>query len=1236
VGIDVTGQGVKFLLEIDGAAALKSMRQFQSGMQTMAKGIETVVEQTQQGFTRILDNMEKVIRQTERAPGIVFPFGAGPKSAEAQRRLRADMEKLRQETEKGFKTMKQGINDITNGADTLTNSLGDTNKGVRDLGDNLDAVAMMGPRLKALAGQLGISLGIGAIASRSVELSNSLESMAARLGDATKGSRELKQELISTSEKSDGFTSNIQTMMESLVQLGVTSGSTRKRIMEDVEKFSNIFKTERGPLIQYFAEMTTRGMMAEDQIASVSSALTQLQNAKYGPGTVDQDIDAMRKSTDAFRLIDRQRKDMGMGDKERQQLMQYGQLQMAGLGRVGRKAGLDESNLQNVFTQIPSMMGTGEGNRFVGALGSLSGRGSQEFIDEIIKTGRFDKIGKALEDAAEKFPDKLSAILTPDVVSTMTGGVLSNPKDLIFALKDAKEKGIGLADAMKQVADDTAKAYQEQKALNEQWDKFKQTLGGKWNEFGSTWDRILTKLTIILEGPLTSMLDWATTISKKFEELIDYVNSWGAGLAFVQGVIKGIGALFMARGAIGAIKVMGASIMGLGTAFQFLLNPIAGVTAALTAFFSKLGLVSKVKDAAVEVANATKSAASGGVAGAEAAAAAGSAARAATGGAGAAGAAGVAEAAAGAAKAARPGVMVLAPEAVTGLGQGSVDAALGAERAAKAATLANAPGMGAKAISEAATLAQAPAAGAKGISEAAESMGKLGRAATTGKWMVGQGLGKLGEGMTKTLNKLSGPLAFIGAGLSGMGAAEVARQETGSEKQAWGAGIGNAAGTLAGGWAGRAAGLWAATKLGAMAGGALGAAGGGIGAVPGALIGGALGLGGAVVGSIYGGKAAGAAGQWIGSFFDKNPPKKIGDDIGAGMESAADYTARKIKEANAQGADSAEAAAKAVKEAGESVGWEIRTAAEVAAKKTSETAKKNAEALGRAAGQAIEDRRKALEDAAVRTAAKLQEVLKKPIEDFAIDKEGYTKQERNMLDMGIKSGNTDMMANAADYKALREAGMAELQQKILEGVKPQDLKSLDVKWKNQGGEEKTSTLTQSAIAEVFKYIVAEKRGIGIPEKDQGVNATKNENTGKSWAQQLSGFLDPLQVAYGKKEPPRQADAQKVEVGRPNEAGERTPQQQTMAPVQGEVGRKTPLELAKEHAKSTSSEDLVRTVTEMFSGKKAIKVDAPQDQVVGAVNQLRETLLNEMRMARQAADPGGPLSGLFDAYKARGF
>jgi len=1236
VGIDVTGQGVKFLLEIDGAAALKSMRQFQSGMQTMAKGIETVVEQTQQGFTRILDNMEKVIRQTERAPGIVFPFGAGPKSAEAQRRLRADMEKLRQETEKGFKTMKQGINDITNGADTLTNSLGDTNKGVRDLGDNLDAVAMMGPRLKALAGQLGISLGIGAIASRSVELSNSLESMAARLGDATKGSRELKQELISTSEKSDGFTSNIQTMMESLVQLGVTSGSTRKRIMEDVEKFSNIFKTERGPLIQYFAEMTTRGMMAEDQIASVSSALTQLQNAKYGPGTVDQDIDAMRKSTDAFRLIDRQRKDMGMGDKERQQLMQYGQLQMAGLGRVGRKAGLDESNLQNVFTQIPSMMGTGEGNRFVGALGSLSGRGSQEFIDEIIKTGRFDKIGKALEDAAEKFPDKLSAILTPDVVSTMTGGVLSNPKDLIFALKDAKEKGIGLADAMKQVADDTAKAYQEQKALNEQWDKFKQTLGGKWNEFGSTWDRILTKLTIILEGPLTSMLDWATTISKKFEELIDYVNSWGAGLAFVQGVIKGIGALFMARGAIGAIKVMGASIMGLGTAFQFLLNPIAGVTAALTAFFSKLGLVSKVKDAAVEVANATKSAASGGVAGAEAAAAAGGAARAATGGAGAAGAAGVAEAAAGAAKAARPGVMVLAPEAVTGLGQGSVDAALGAERAAKAATLANAPGMGAKAISEAATLAQAPAAGAKGISEAAESMGKLGRAATTGKWMVGQGLGKLGEGMTKTLNKLSGPLAFIGAGLSGMGAAEVARQETGSEKQAWGAGIGNAAGTLAGGWAGRAAGLWAATKLGAMAGGALGAAGGGIGAVPGALIGGALGLGGAVVGSIYGGKAAGAAGQWIGSFFDKNPPKKIGDDIGAGMESAADYTARKIKEANAQGADSAEAAAKAVKEAGESVGWEIRTAAEVAAKKTSETAKKNAEALGRAAGQAIEDRRKALEDAAVRTAAKLQEVLKKPIEDFAIDKEGYTKQERNMLDMGIKSGNTDMMANAADYKALREAGMAELQQKILEGVKPQDLKSLDVKWKNQGGEEKTSTLTQSAIAEVFKYIVAEKRGIGIPEKDQGVNATKNENTGKSWAQQLSGFLDPLQVAYGKKEPPRQADAQKVEVGRPNEAGERTPQQQTMAPVQGEVGRKTPLELAKEHAKSTSSEDLVRTVTEMFSGKKAIKVDAPQDQVVGAVNQLRETLLNEMRMARQAADPGGPLSGLFDAYKARGF
>ncbi len=1183
MGIDVTGQGVKFLLEIDGAAALKSMRQFQSGMQTMAKGIETVVEQTQQGFTRILDNMERVIRQTERAPGVIFPFGAGPKSAEAQRRLRADMEKLRQETEKGFKTMRQGIADITNGSDTLTNAFGDANKGARELSDNLDAIGMMGPRLRALAGQLGVSIGIGAIASRSVELSNSLEAMAARLGDATKGSRELKEELVKTSEKSDGFTSNITDMMGSLVQLGVTSSSTRKRIMEDVEKFSNIFKTERGPLIQYFAEMTTRGQMAEDQIDNMSAALTQLQNAKYGPGSVEADIEAMRRSSDAMRLLDRQRKAMGMGTEQRQELYQYGQLQMAGLGRAARKADVPEE-LQNVFSQIPSMMGTSEGLRFVGSLGSLSGQDPREFLGEIMKTGRFDKIGKALEDAAEKFPDRLASILTPDVVSSMTGGVISDPKQLMFALKDAKEKGVGLADAMRQIADDTAKAYHEQKALNEQWDKFKQTLGGKWNEFGSTWDRILTKLTVILEGPLTSMLDWMTKISQKFEDLIDYVNSWGAGLAFVQGVIKGIGALFLAAGTIGAIKVMGASIMGLGTAFRFLLDPVTAVTAALTTLLTKLGLVGKVKDAAMDVANAAKAAASAGGAGAgaaaEAAAGAGNAARAASSGAG---------AAAGAANAARAGVRVLSPEAVAGLGEDAVNAARAAQAAraaggvasgaeaaaaaARAAEIAKAPFLGAQGISEAAKLAQAPGMGAKGISEAAQSMGTLGRAATTGKWMLGEaaksGAAKLGAGLTKTLDKVSGPLAFVGAGLSGMGAAEVARQETGSEKQALGAGIGNTVGTLAGGWAGRAAGLWAATKLGAMAGGVIGAGAGGIGAVPGAILGGGLGLAGAIGGSIFGGKALGAAGQYIGSFFDKESPEQVGQKIGWGIETAAEQAAKRMKEAS------------------------------------QEAFNEKAKDIGSKVGEML-----------ARTTDRLNEVLRKPIEDFAIDREGFTKQERNMLDMGIKAGDVGLMAGAKDYKALREAGMAELQKKMAEGFEAKDLDKLSVKWKDQGGAERDSTLSKSAIAELYKYLAARNRGVGISDQDMGPAATKNEKPERTSWSLASGFMDPLQALYGKKDQPRPLeDAQSAKTT---------------------SDEKTPLEMAKEHAQPKDSEALMRGFAEIFSGKKPIKVDSPQDQVVAAVNQLRETLLNEMRMARQTGDPNGPLSGLANASRRWGF
>lgn len=847
-GIDITGQGINFLVTIEGTDAIKFLKSFEKNFQNVERSVDTVVQQISSSFDRITNSMEEYIEELNKNPNMIGPGGGTSKQIAGMEKVKKTIEQTSKMLQEGIKDATQETSSLNRNVSSLSGSLDRAADEAKDLEDALGEAANVGDRLKSALAFAGMSVGIGQLIQESVEWNRVLTKASILMKDAGMSASSFHEEILGLAKATATTADEIAQMEQVMLSMGVADEHVRGKIIEHSAKLAKIFDVDRSAMAAFYAELHHKNLASIDDIEGLSSALVKLQQVGFAndlPGSLQGDIATIQSQQAALQKFRQFGRSEGQTEDQVNEATQRLMMQLPLLQRTLARAGADESLISSMLT-LPERFAEEGGQRARGFLAQgFQGLGMQVNPEEIMQNiveGRLDEVMPVFERAIEKLAASPELIeRAPQQFLQMIMGDLAgqDPKLLIAQFEEMRKSGHSIAETMAEIAPQLAKAHKDQMALNEAWDDFMKSLAGYWDQMTATLSVIVKRLGHIAEDPIELIVGGVLKVLEYFEAFLGWIEKSNTALEITQAIILGLAAAPILK-LVGIFGRLAGAIRGSTTAAQGLGKVLPGLgkvtprAGAITGAATAAGGATTGSAGAAAAAGATAAtappagaAAKGGIIsrifgrGAKGAAAAeapktmAEGARVGSQAAQAATAAGAADAAA--AQTARPSIInrLFGKAAPTTMAEGAragQQAATATSAADAAAASTAKPGIINRLFGKA-----APTTMAEGAAQAGEKA----RAAMKPPSML-QRAGSVAKG----IGRGAGAMGWVGAGLNAMSAYDETMEETGSTGQAIAASAGSGLGFLGGAAAGAALGTaimpGAGTAIGGMIGGAVG------------------------------------------------------------------------------------------------------------------------------------------------------------------------------------------------------------------------------------------------------------------------------------------------------------------------------------------------------------------------------------------------------------------------------
>lgn len=556
-GVDITGQGVKFLVQMDMSQALKMLKDFEQRFQNSERAVDTLSQQMQSQFGRLSNAMSEYIEDLNREPNMVSPGGATARQVEGMKKVQRLVEEMGTTMATEMRKANDGGRSLGNTFDTLTNTLKRSSEESRQLEKNLSDIADMGNALKSALAFVGLSVGIGAITHETVEWDKVLTKLELRLKSVGGQYKAIHNDIMKLSQETGGSAEEVAQLNTELLQMGISSRSAQRQIVTITEQMGQMFDVDKSGMARFFAQMSNLGLGTEKDMKRLGDTMAHLaSDPNSGPGSTDQDIAAVQSR-------------MGEIQKLRSFLLSEGRLtedqlnettntlmeQIMVANRKLAKLGIDPEFLTNML-RLPEQFSEQGGQMSRGFLaGGFSQLGMQVNPEELmgeIKQGHLDKAMAVFDQAVAQMAKnpKLIEMVPNEFLQLLMGNLAGgDAKQLIAALENARAAGRDLTKEMLGTLTALVKAHAEGSALDKLWARYKESLGKSWDDMVTTMGRLGKQLGIILAGPMKGLVDMVKWAAQGMEKFLVWVQNSNTALRTMQGLFivlagaTGIGAL---------------------------------------------------------------------------------------------------------------------------------------------------------------------------------------------------------------------------------------------------------------------------------------------------------------------------------------------------------------------------------------------------------------------------------------------------------------------------------------------------------------------------------------------------------------------------------------------------------------------------------------------------------------------------------------------------------------------
>lgn len=512
-GVDVTDQGVKFLLALDSAEALKQLRTFQDSAQSMAAQIERSIGQAQKMFNTTFDSIGDIAKKLDENPQLALPGLASPKSEQASSRIQRQIENARKDLETGLDNVRSGMKNINSETQNLTTSLDRAGQEAKGLKDQLGNTVGMSISLKKALATVGAAFGAQAITESALDLSETLEKLAIRTEGLGVSFENLRRSSFEVSKMTKTLAvEDTALLIKQLYEVGVTSQTTQASMISLADKASQAFGSSREAVVGYLAEISKRGLILERDIEGYMSSLSALQDLRFGPGNMEQDIQlltSLRREMENIASIAQTR--FGQTEEAAGRATQRLAAQLTVMSRqVNQFGGEMGAEIAAAVSRIPELLTTPAGAQFRAILAQGAGVDPETMIRQIAE-GSLETVADGIQSLTRLSEEALSAALPGEYLSRLTGGQISDPKAFIEIIRNMNSEmgkaGRSLGDAMRQAGEVYDQQMALPEALNAAYEKAMGTLSGSFTRLQTVLTNITAELSVIASGPLSLMID---------------------------------------------------------------------------------------------------------------------------------------------------------------------------------------------------------------------------------------------------------------------------------------------------------------------------------------------------------------------------------------------------------------------------------------------------------------------------------------------------------------------------------------------------------------------------------------------------------------------------------------------------------------------------------------------------------------------------------------------------------
>lgn len=575
-GVDITGQGVKFLVQMDMSQALKMLKDFEQRFQNSERAVDTLSQQMQSQFGRLSNAMSEYIEDLNREPSMVSPGGATSRQVEGMKKVQRLVEEMGRTMTTELRKANDGGRSLSNTVDTLGNTLKRTNDESRQLEKNLSELADMGNALKSALAFVGLSLGIGALTHETVEWDKVLTKLELRLKSVGGQYTAIHDDIMKLSRETGGAAEEIAGLNTELLQMGVSSRSAQRQIVTIAEQMGQMFDVDKSGMARFFAQLSNLGLAGEKDMKKLADTMAHLaSDPNSGPGTTDQDIAAVQSRMGEIQKLRSYLRSEGRLTED--QLNETTNTMMEQIMVVNRKLsklGIDPEIITNML-RLPGQFAEQGGQMSRGFLaGGFSQLGMQVNPEELmneIKKGHIDKAMAVFDQAVAQMAKnpKLIEMVPNEFLQLLMGNLAGgDAKQLIAALENARAAGHGLTKEIIDSVTALAKAHAEGSALDKLWAQYKESLGKSWDDMVSAMGRLGKQLGIILAGPMKGLVDMVKWAAGGMENFLIWVRHSNTALRTMQSIFivlagaTGIGAIVKASKIVRDIWSNTASLVG--------------------------------------------------------------------------------------------------------------------------------------------------------------------------------------------------------------------------------------------------------------------------------------------------------------------------------------------------------------------------------------------------------------------------------------------------------------------------------------------------------------------------------------------------------------------------------------------------------------------------------------------------------------------------------------------------